>query len=465
MKLALAVLAAAACVSGCSPVASIRPLYTDADLQKPIVEPRIQGEWVSPNTDEPEKAAGGEMWLRWKITSPEKPDVPYSTYSAEFRLAKPDPEEGDVASTYDVTLVAIGDRLFFDAEIRKREKGQLSINSTDVLGLVPAHIVGRIWVQQDFLRIALLKPHWVEKNWPAGIHLFDATTYGDDGIVITGSTQELRDFLARNADNPEALAYAVYLCRPQADCTGRAAEDALARSPDDDETLETTAKFFFSRRDYARAAALRQRHADLNREDFTRHTDLSEALLFNREFAGARRELAVVQKLAMGEHPKPAAQSAYARASEDIVWSYFLEGGYAEAVNAAKRCKPGERNYTVNPILLSYFSLLRLGRREEAEALLKDESARFRGSAEEHTLLLDAEGRVSEGFPYSDPKSEALRRASFFGGLRDIAIGRPDTARVHLGYAASEHSDSVVALAARVELERLGPGSKKQGKD
>lgn len=465
MKLALAVLAVtlAILVSGCSPVASIRPLYTDADLQKPIVEPRIEGEWVSPDTEEPEKAAAGEMWLRWKITSPEKPDAAYSTYSAEFRLAKPG-EEGDEASSYYVRLVAMGDKLFFDAEIRNHTKGQLSIGSLDVLGLVPAHIVGRIWVQQDFLRIALLRPEWVVENWPAGTHSFSSPKYGDDDTVITGSTQELRDFLARNADNPKALAYTAYLCRPGTDCATRAAQDALTRSPDDDDVLEATSKFFFARHNYVRAAAVRRHRVELDPKDFTRHTDLSDALLYSRDFAGARRELAEVQELTLGEHPKPTgydAQSAYARASENLIWSYFLEGKYAEAVSAAKKRKAGEERYSVSPILLSYFSLLRLGRRNEAESLLKEESEKFRGTAEETVLLLDAEGKVSEGFPYSDPKSEALRRASFFGGLRDIAIGHPDTARVHLGYAASEQSDSVVALAARIELERLGPKAKK----
>jgi tetratricopeptide (TPR) repeat protein len=466
MKLALAVFAVtpAILVSGCSPVASIRPLYTDADLQKPIVEPRIEGEWVSPNTEETEKAAAGEMWLRWKITSPEKPDAPYNTYSAEFRLAKPDPQEGDEASSYAVRLVAMGDKLFFDAEFHKHTKGQLSIGRLDALGLVPAHIVGRIWVQQDFLRIALLRPDWVEKNWPAGIHSFSSSEYGDDDTVITGSTQELRDFLARNADNPKALAYTAYLCRPGTDCANRAAEDALSRSPDDDEVLEAASKFFFARHCYARAATLRRHRVELDPKDFTRHIDLSDALFLSLDFAGARRELAEVLELAQGDHPKPTgydAQSAYARAIQDIVWSYFLEGKYAEAVSAAKSCKPGEKHYSVSPVLLSYFSLLRLGRREAAESLLNDEIAKFSGSAEEHILLLDARGRVSEGFSYSDPNSEALRRTAFFGGLRDIAIGRLDTARVHLDYAASEHSDSVIALAARIELERLRPEPKK----
>jgi hypothetical protein len=34
--------------------------------------------------------------------------------------------------------------------------------------------------------------------------------------------------------------------------------------------------------------------------------------------------------------------STYARASEDIVWGYFVEGHYADVVNAVKSYKPDE---------------------------------------------------------------------------------------------------------------------------
>lgn len=459
MKLGLTVLALTISISGCAPAVSIRPFYTDEDQQKPVVEPRIEGEWISPNTEEPDKAGREEEpWLRWKITPPDKPGQAYSTYSVEFRLGKPDPGEGDKADSYDVRLVAVGNKLFFDAEFSYHTEGKAGVGPEDVLGLVPAHLVGRIWIQQDFLRIALLKPDWVENNWAGGFYKFSSSKYGDDSIVITGTTQELRDFLSRNADNSEVFAYVVYLCRPGTDCAARAAEDELARSPYNDDVLAGAAKFFFARHNYARTVTLQRHRVELDSEDFTRHSDLSDTLFFLRDFAGARRELAQVQELTLGEHPKPLgpdAQSAYASASEEIVWSYFLEGKYAEAVDAAKKCKPGEKHYSVSPVLLSYFSLLRLGRREAAESLLKDETAKFRGSAEELTLMLDAQGKVTQGFPYSDPKSEELRRASFFGGLRDVAMGRADTARIHLGYAASGEIDNVVALAARIEIERL----------
>jgi hypothetical protein len=470
VKLTLAVLALtlAGFVSGCSPVVSIRPLYTDDDLKKPVVEPRIEGEWISPNTEEPDKAGTDEeLWLRWKIAPPDRPGDSYSTYPVELRPTKPEPGKGDEVSHYVVRLVPMGDKLFFDAYFRKHTQGQFEVGRSDALGLVPAHIIGRLWVQPDFLRIALLDGDWVKDNSPASFReIVNYSQYGDD-VTITGSIQELRDFLARNADNQKALAYAVYLCRPGTDCSTRAAEDALAHSPDDDDLLREAAKFFSARRNYARAVALRQHRVELDPEGISLRTDLSQAFLLNRDFAGARRELAAAQKLALAKSPAAGGalpysfESGFADAGEGIVWSYFLEGAYVEAVNAATKFKPSEKHASVNPLLLSYFSMLRLGRRAAAESLLKEETAKFTGSAEEHILLLTAQGRVWEDFPYSGPKSEALRRASFFGGLRDIATGRLDSARVQLGSAASQPGDNVIALAAKIELERLGPKPKK----
>jgi len=101
-------------------------------------------------------------------------------------------------------------------------------------------------------------------------------------------------------------------------------------------------------------------------------------------------------------------EKTYARAAEGVVWSYFLEGAYAEAVNAAKQYQPAKEYVSANPLLLSYFSMLRLGRRAAAESLLKEETAKFTGVAEEHLLLLEAQERVSEGFRHSDPKSKGL---------------------------------------------------------
>src|SRR5713101_4253745 len=117
MKLTLAVLASAlaAFVSGCSPAVSVRPLYTDADLKKPILEPRIEGEEVT---------------------------------------------------SYNVRLVPIADKLFFDADFDEQKYEQHKIGRDAILGMAPAHLIGRVWVQQDFLRIALFDSDWVKDNSP-----------------------------------------------------------------------------------------------------------------------------------------------------------------------------------------------------------------------------------------------------------------------------------------------------------
>lgn len=460
MKLAptIPALMLATVFSGCAPAVSLRPLYTDADLQKPIVEPRIEGEWISPDTDK--VGTDEELWLKWKIQPTNPQNQAYSRYSVELHSANQGKSDEEGFS-YGVRLVAIGDKLFFDAELSSHTQGQTAEDPTDFLGLVPAHVVGRIWVQKDFLRIALLDSQWVKKNSPESFR----EESGDNSILM-GSTQEVRDFLVRNANNPKALALAIYLCRLGTDCSTQAAEDALQRTPDDEGVLDASSKVFFARGNYARVVALRRKQAERDPENLSHHADLSEALLFHREFGEARRELDAVEKLVLKDPPKQTDsqsnnfESAYARAAEDIVWSYFLEGEYAEAFNAAKRYKADKAHYSVNPILLGYYSLRRLGRSTAAESFLKEEAAKFSGPAEEHILLLDAQGRVAEGFAYADPKNqalpEALRRKSFFGGLRDLAEGQPDKARLHLRDAASEHSQSVVDLAAKIELERLG---------
>src|SRR2546427_271061 len=362
-------LALAAFVSGCSPAVSIRPLYTEDDLKKPIIEPRIEGGWISPDLDK--AGTDGELSLKWKIDPPKRTGL---SYSLEVRAAKPDPREGEEVTSYNVRLVPIEDKIFFDADFEEQKQGQHKLNRGDIAGLVPAHLIGRVWVQQDFLRIALFDSKWVKDNFPETFR--ESVDAPDVDIsVITGST---------------------------------------------------------------------------------------------REFVGARREFAVAQKITLGESPtakgaqqKDDLESAYADAVEGIVWSYFLEGANAETVNAAKQYRLPKDHASVNPILLSYFSLLRLGRRAEAESLLKEETARLTGPAEELILLLDAQGKVTEGFPYVDSNSESLRRYSFFSGLHDIATGHQDTATRQLGLAAAGGSDSVIALAARIELERLGPKPKK----
>lgn len=447
MKYALAmctpVLAALIC--GCAPAASVRPLYSDADLNKPLSEPGIEGEWISPDLDK--AGTDEELWLKWKIGPPTRPGQPNSNYPVEFRFARPDPEEGEAPTTYDVRLVRIADKLFFDADFDEQKHGQLRLGRDAILGMAPVHLVGRVWVQKDFLRIAFLDSDWVRDHSSESFREM-VDTPDKDTSIITGSTQELRDFLFQNADNPKALAYAVYLCRPGTDCWMQAMNEELRRRPDDKRMLHDGAEFLAKRGDYAKAIELRRRAVLLEPEEAAAHVNLGEALLFALDFAGARKEFNAV--------PDPTLRKP--SACRDITWSYFLEGNWEEAPRAAAACKAIDQLVGPEPILLSYYSQLRLGRKAEAEAYLAQETTKFKGPLTEHALLLRAQDRMD--FGYEATKEEQVRN-DFFDGLRPT-MRSAGIAELRLNSAADKApKDSLIGLAAKIELERLKAKPKK----
>ena len=173
-----------------------------------------------------------------------------SAYHVEFRPAKPDPGKGDQVYRYDVRLIDMGDKLFSMPSLLRRWKVRLRWFRR-LPGLVAGHIIGRIWVHPDYLRIALLDPRWMRDNSPDSFRELKG-----DGTIITVSTQELRDFLLRNSDNKEAMGLNLYLCRPGADCAARAFRWQLSRHPKDSDLLKQVGQFFLARGNYDRALAL-----------------------------------------------------------------------------------------------------------------------------------------------------------------------------------------------------------------
>jgi Tfp pilus assembly protein PilF len=433
--------------AACNPSAvSLRPLYTPADLQKALAEHRIEGEWISPNVDEAGNNAEPETRLKIRREQ-------YGYYSVEVRPGKPEPEKGERVTTYNLRLVALGDKLFFDAEFWERRDGQRVVGREEYLGLAPVHVVGRIWPQRDFLRAALLSSDWVRDNTPDSFREVSYTGEHAQFIsVIVCSTEELRNFLMQNADNTKAFADFAYFCRPGTDCALLVLEDMLVRASDDDSTLADGADFFVTRGNYSRAAELQRHRAELLPKQASLRADVGRTLLFKRDFEGARREFAAAEQLAAGDSFAP----------EGIVWSYFLEGKFAEAVTAAVKYKATEKYTSASPILLSYFPMLRLGRRADAELWLKQQADRFAGLPEDLILLLRAQGRVKEacGVNHPGPATDAERWCWLLDRSAIDTSGK--WARWSLDNAVSQvPNDSLVALAAKMELDRLPAAGKK----
>lgn len=449
-------LSLAAGVGGCGVVASIRPLYTETDLQTPIVDARIEGDWIGAPDDVAREDAPS---AHWRVTAPEGPSKGDSAYSIEIR------NEDDAVQVFDGRLVTIGGTLFFDAEFRAEREGRGVVRDANPPWLVPTHVVGRIWVQQDLLRIAPLNSDWVKEHVTPGAWVSYPDRF-EDHLLFTGSTEELRTSLADYAGDLEPFAGGLYLCRRGTDCALRATEDMLARAPDDGEVLESAARVFAARGNYVRALALRQHRADLTPDDAWLRAQLGYACLANREFQRARVEFAAAIRTAPAAQGLQVVSSVLPFSSGNaetitnyaalgVPWTYFLEGRYAEAVKAAGDYHPSSRHAaSAQPILLKYFSLIRLGRRKDAETGLRREVGRFDGPSREHLLLLDAQGRTTDDVRASNDGE--IREREFFLALREIAAGHLDRATRRLTFVAGTRDHGVIALAAAIELERLG---------
>jgi tetratricopeptide repeat protein len=443
----VAMMTLATAVASCgSPAVSVHPLYTSTDEKELINEPRIEGDWIVPDLDK--AGAEEEVWMRVHVDRRGG-----GRYSVEVRPVQAGDSKEQEVTRYDLALLTLNDKLFFDGMFDKAQTERRTIGRNGYVGLVPLHLLGRIWVQDDFLRVTIPESSWVientQKTFRESISLSTVTDLG----LITASTDDLRAFMDRYADQPES-SYVLYLCRPDDSCTARAFDDSIARAPDDVTLSTDVAKSYLKLGNYQRAAELTRRLVEREPNSAERRSDLGQALLFQRDFEGARKEFASARRL----------DPTLMVAKDGLTWSYFLDGKFAEAALASTPTIADER-VSVDSILLHYFSLERLGRRAEASAFLSEQTATFKGFREEQVLLVEIQGRVRESMSslWQYPEGEPQRRLYFYSSLRALTNGDTRIARNRLENLMAGQllkkppKDSLIALAATIELDRLVP--------
>lgn len=339
--------------------------------------------------------------------------------------------------------------LFFDSVLLTKDIGATTVSASDLgPAAVLGHILGRIWLDKDTLHAAQLSSTWVEKNTPEGFRAMQGKA------IITAGTDELRKFLVDRAEDGPAWTSA-YFCRPGVDCELRATADRLARSPDDKDTLQTAAGFFMTRGDSDRAVALLRHAVAVAPQDSSSHGFLALALLSRNDFAAARNELALAQKL---EKEDKENQDAY---EFFIGGTHFLEGNFQESsrifakLNAETKAAGKE---SAQLVLFNYFSLARAGHRKKADAFLAKETSHFVGSPADHLLLLQAAGRVANP-RWSQLTDDNSSDDMFLYAENCLAQGDMKAARAALEKVANS-KDAINQVAAKIELERLT--SKKQ---
>ena len=365
------------------------------------------------------------------------------TYTVEFRCPGSKDSTGESYSKHDVHLVSLDTNTFFDARFAESEEEGKHLSLSDIkdTGIAPAHLLGQGWVQQDFVRFGPVASDWVEKNWPGDFLAISKVGTFNSVDILTNQTKDLRDLLSKNAASSDAFGFALYLCRPGADCDARAIEDQLARTPDNRDVLTYSAKFYAKRGNFARAIVLQRHKIALGSGEATDQLELGRLLLLTRDFGGARLVFATAKE-------QPDTASAIKALA---VRSYFLEGDYAGTVQAAKLSDASGKLLSADPIILSYFALHRLGRVKEAESYLQQHAAKFVGPAEEHLLLLEVLGRVTDSWASKD-----WARSTYYYALNALKNKNLDHGREHLrDLATMRPKDDLIGLAAQIELERL----------
>jgi len=450
--LTLLVIVSGCILAGCgsTPAYSVRPLY-QAD-EKPVVEPRLEGEW-SPVMLQSDgvKHISSEHWALTAET-----DGCYRGDRRKKDEGKPDAEQREI---YRVCLVALDGDLFFDQELREKSVDQKLISAKDMSPQLAAmHVVGRVWAQQDFLRFKRLYSGWVKNHQPEELR----ADIGDS-VVFTGSTQQLRNIMTQHSNDRAAMSDAWYLCRPGTDCSLQVVEDELTREPNDPDVLHGAAEFRISRGEYDQALLLLGKRLELipENEVAQARAGIGVTRLFKRDFAGARADFAAAAKLNPEDQP-----------FDDFLAgiSYFLEGKYGEAhkIFASFESLPnsGAHKNSFRPdspdsdsamlIILNYTSLVRMGRRKQAESFLAERMSRFVGDVDDQVLLLRAMGRVKDFSPSQFTEDELEKSDGALYALVRLTKGDRAAAREALETTLDKvDKGSPVYLGAKIELERL----------
>ena len=179
-------------LAACTP--SLYPLYTERDL---VFEPGLIGTWA----DAHEKDAR-ESWTFEKREN--------KAYVAIGRGP-----ENQAEAEYEFYLVRLGKYLFFDAVLRENRVGG---QEADDSPLVRPHWFGRISIQGDSMRFALLDEEWLENavresKVQVQHEELEKHMLADGTILLTASTKELQSFVLKYADDEKAFSWGEELSR------------------------------------------------------------------------------------------------------------------------------------------------------------------------------------------------------------------------------------------------------------
>jgi len=184
----LAVIGLASALVSCGPAVALFSLYTAEDK---IFDEQMLGEWRAVRPPEQEAESEEPLW----IFARGKDGLSYNVTASDTKRK----DQGGLVST--ARIVKLGNFLFMDFEGPGTEDRDFTFYPYPV---VTAHMIARIHADGKTLRIEFLNNTWLKKQIKAG-KLALATLDTDDGLLVTATTAELRNFALTHAEDAEAF--------------------------------------------------------------------------------------------------------------------------------------------------------------------------------------------------------------------------------------------------------------------
>jgi len=181
---------AAILFGGCV-VQSIQPLFTEKDY---LPFPNLAGTWVQKDDN---KEIG--VWT-------------FAADGARYQLTHTD-EEGRKAS-FTAAAGKIGSNIFFDVSLRDPAPGP-KLNDLMLLHLIPAHLFVKAVKTNDTLVLLAMDLEWLTKYLAANPKAIPHVIR-EETPILTGSTEELKKFVAKHADDPVVFKNEIKLVPKQA---------------------------------------------------------------------------------------------------------------------------------------------------------------------------------------------------------------------------------------------------------
>ncbi len=160
---------------GC-PAYSVHPLYTDQDA---VVEPALEGTWVSPDPGDKEE-----------LTFKKVGDRDYS-----MTFFSPDTK---VSQNYNVRLVRLGSQLFMD--LIAHDQTITGVKLDDSFGVIATHVILKVKISGDDLAYAALEEDAITKQNPKGGAPLDYQI-ADGSTLVTAPTDALRRYISVHTED------------------------------------------------------------------------------------------------------------------------------------------------------------------------------------------------------------------------------------------------------------------------